>query len=84
MRIYYQNLESLLKNNPNIEIEDFLYQSEGSIIEPEDIQISHIIPNIKDYENVILYFRDRITKMSLNIIAFITKNDTLAKLVTEF
>lgn len=32
MNIYYQSLESLLKNNPNLEIEDFLYQKKGYIV----------------------------------------------------
>lgn len=49
MSVYYQNLESLLKNNPNLEIEDFLYQKKGYIIEPDDIPISHVVSNIKEF-----------------------------------
>lgn len=83
MNIYYQSLESLLKNNPNLEIEDFLYQKKGYIVEPNDIPISHVVSNVKNFNNVIFYFRDRITKVSLNNIAIISKNNTLAKLVVS-
>lgn len=32
MSVYYKSLDSLLKNNPNLEIEDFLYQKKGYIV----------------------------------------------------
>lgn len=72
MFIYYQNLESLLRDNPNLEIEDTSYQLDG-------IPISEIISNIDKFKKIILYFRYKDTKKST--LAIISKYNTLAKLV---
>ena len=79
MFVYYQNLESLLRDNPNLEVEDFLFQSDSYIYESDDIPISEIISNIDKFKKIILYFRYKDTKKST--MAVISKYNKLAKLV---
>ena len=79
MFVYYQNLESLLRDNPNLEVEDFLFQSDSYIYESYDSPISEIISTIDKFKKIILYFRYKDTKKST--MAVISKYNTLAKLV---